>query len=392
MSTEGFTLDFAKNSYRSQKGVLARALKRLKNSVDQHIASPNSESIRIINQDLDYMREKRDLLEEKASRLIEHEDADEVTRTATENELNKIDNDYSEVRNNAISNLRANTVQMAPQSQGGPSSKVNIELKPETLTRDNNPIEMTGWIRKFTSYFQASKFDHESLLIQQAHFFNCIDNLLAGSLKQEITDSTRIFPNPADAGEESCIGILEREFKKRYPIFRRRMDCISTKQRNGEILSDTYTRMREIGDTADISDLGPDDLYALLLINACNDNKLKDELLLSKDQTLANLLEIVAAYESAQASIGTSYGRKMTKNKHKAQPKRQFNPRENYKDKCIRCGSFKHSQNDCSGRNNICSKCGKKGHYQKSCLSKPTSNPNNTRKTSEKASENKKQE
>ena len=115
----------------------------------------------------------------------------------------------------------------APAASGGgarQNTKLVDALKPNTLTKDFNPVEFKAWSKRFRAYYATAGMENLNVQIQQSLWRALIDPNLDVKVATMITDRTPIF------GNGGCMALLEQEFAEAYPLATRRADYFHRKQ------------------------------------------------------------------------------------------------------------------------------------------------------------------
>ena len=181
------------------------------------------------------------------------------------------------------------------------SVKINDALKPFTLKRDHDPMDLDSWKRGFKVYYSSSKMENARLEEQQAYFTACLDKKLKIDINLKIVNTTPIL------GNESCMSILEEEFRRMYPLFSRRVAFHSMNQSQNESKLDWINKLR-LGDQSKIHEMTSDDIYVMRIVQGTCDSKFKEEILRMKSPTLEKVIEKVKAYEIVENSTLASNG------------------------------------------------------------------------------------
>ena len=180
---------------------------------------------------------------------------------------------------------------------GGDNVKIQSALKPDKLTRENSPVELRSWIRKFRAFYSMSKLEKASVPNQQAFLFQCIDLELETHLRQEIDDRTPIF------GQDGCMDIIERRFMLSYPLFSRRLAFFRYEQAKGQSFADFYANLRRQGDEANLHNLDVDAQYVHKIISGICDEKLREKLCKLREPKLAEVLQEAEQHEVAKKAM-----------------------------------------------------------------------------------------
>lgn len=86
-----------------------------------------------------------------------------------------------------------------------------------------------------------------------------------------------------------------------WPKFVRRYEFFSSTQAQGQAFSDWTVRLRQLGNEADIQAMTLEEHYVMCYTCGITDEKLCDKFFEKADPSMADLEEIVAAYEAAKA-------------------------------------------------------------------------------------------
>ena len=129
---------------------------------------------------------------------------------------------------------------------------------------------------------------------QQAYFTACLDEKLKIDINLKIVDTMPVL------GNESCMSILEEEFRRMYPLFSRRVAFHSLNQSHNESKLDWINKLRRLGDQSKIHEMTSDDIYVLRIVQGTCDSKFKEQILKMKNPTLEEVNEIAKSYEIAE--------------------------------------------------------------------------------------------
>lgn len=274
-------------------------------------------------------------------------------------------------------------------------------LKPAILSRDNTPAEFRSWAAKFAAYHAASNFQACTLPEQHAFLMVLLDLEMETRLQSLIDARTPIFtvvPAGGGAAPINCIGLLKEEFLQSYPVNARRYDFLSYKQKAGQPFTQFATLLRQKGDEADLAAMGVDDLYCLVYVLGCQDDKLKKKMLEIEHPTLVLFDALARTHERVEASSKGLAGATAKAAASAAAGKPARRGRGEIKDQqgqaqgqttlqqrrqqlmasgmCFGCGDKSHRTADCQTKTNLkCRNCGKMGHNALVCLQSGTPAP-----------------
>lgn len=260
------------------------------------------------------------------------------------------------------------------QQQAGGGLKVQMALKPEKLSRDNSPAELTSWARKFRAFYSMSGLDKVGVPNQQAFLFQCLDVDLEIHLRQHIDDTTTIF------GDNGCISVIEKKFLTSYPLFSRRLDYFRYDQSKGQTFAEYYARLRQRGDEAELAALNMDALYVHRIICGVSDVKLKEKFCKLQNPTLADVLQVAETFEVSRKAMKdlsksdqhmptqVNYAQAVAGNQN--QVKVDYVTMAEMRGKCFGCGYAMHKDRakECKAIGSVCSKCGRKNHMSHVCF------------------------
>lgn len=266
--------------------------------------------------------------------------------------------------------------------------KPNDTLKPFKLSMDSTPEALKEWVFQFRSFYSTSHLDTLNLEDQRTYFKICMNPDVYARIKDQIQSNTQIF------GENGCIDLLEADYLRRYPLFKRRLNFHRSGHVEGEKFSNFLLRMSERANEAELETMSKDDMKVFNAICTCKDPILKEKFLKLEDPEYDDIVKTTEIYEQAQASIEAldtdRSGRAQSFNIQSSQRRRSHSKgpkkNKNYSNKkiykCNCCGSEDHLLSQCKKRETTkCFKCGKMGHYAHLCKSSK-SPKNNTNKTS----------
>ena len=109
--------------------------------------------------------------------------------------------------------------------------------------------------------------------------------------------------NPDEEEPDSCFKVLDTEFRKLYPLVRRRRDAFELRQGQNQKWSDMSARLKEFAVEAELQDLSYDELIAYLHVMATTDPQLKQKFFEMETLTLDKMAAKAASYESAESGM-----------------------------------------------------------------------------------------
>ena len=335
------------------------------------------------------------------------EDSSEDNLAEYKEKWKKIPQDYADAKAlivNTICNIKKPT--RLPQNDQETATKIQpikpiAELKPFQLEKMSSPGRFHEWKRRFESFFIASNLQKAPIVTQQAYFRQCISSQLANLLDSHISQDLSVYPDPNIAGDDSCIGLLQKEIEKRHPLTLRRLALFSTKQNVSMSFTDYVAMVNKKSETADISNFDADNILSYILLSGCSDQGILEEVLkLSKNPDFEQIVKIGTNLEVSrsilQALPGVHQNRANLNSSYKLTGKKNYYTRSqaarthdmdrdqtrskvfkstNYmiedmkrRNICIRCGKFKCiNMKNCPMASKTCDKCNRRGHIAPAC-------------------------
>ena len=341
----------------------------------------------------------------RLDQLLE-EDPNADNLTEYREKWKKISPDYSEAKALIITTI-CNIKKPTSFTQNEQETAIKIqpikpisELKPFQLEKMSSPGRFHEWKRRFESFFIASNLQKAPIVTQQAYFRQCISSQLANLLDSHISQDLSVYPDPNIAGDDSCIGLLQKEIEKRHPLTLRRLALFSTKQNVNMSFTDYVAIVKKKSETADISNFNSDNILSYILLSGCSDQGILEEVLkLSKNPDFEQLVKIGTNLEVSrsilQALPGTHQSRANLNSSYKLTGKKNYDARSHAAQKndinqdqpskifkstnymiedmkkrniCIRCGKFKCiNMKNCPMASKTCDKCNRRGHIAPAC-------------------------
>ena len=379
------------NGYKAARTRVYREAERLMPSVRD---TPNTLLIRDLERLGDKIGHYRNVLEAGYMRLevldvAQYKTYDAAIETLYNETNEKLDEVYSVIMTarQSIAPPAAPLYAAAAAAAAGRPTKVRPDevLKPAVLTLDYMPEEMRAWMTGFRAFYASSEFEKVGVAQQQAYLMVCLNPTLQNRLREEIEPDTPVIPDRANPNAKSCLGLIEQEFVRKYPIFLRRLRFFKYDQKPGQLFSDYAAKLRKIGDEAELARVGPNELYIYRYFTGCKDDELLTKFLDLGICDLDRLREVYRIYEqsgvalkalgagggnrASQASGGGGSGgggrkRDNYQRKDRSDSKNSGKVKEK---KCHRCGKTNHEPRDCPHKDATCHHCNGKGHIRPVC-------------------------
>ncbi|CAB4045969.1 Hypothetical predicted protein, partial [Paramuricea clavata] len=161
--------------------------------------------------------------------------------------------------------------------------RINDSLKPSMLSKDASPTELKQWLEQYEAYYESNQMSKMTIKEQHSYFKMLLDSDLRTRMAAQTGPRTNIF------GNESLIESLKEDFAMRYPLVTRRLDYFSRKQKNGEQFSDFLSKLKELGELADLDGITKEDILVFSSLSGTNNKELLDDLLKIEDASLKNI-------------------------------------------------------------------------------------------------------
>ena len=274
---------------------------------------------------------------------------------------------------------------MAPQQQlqvaNNQQAKSNEVLKPEILTREASPVELSNWIRRYNAYYAGSRMEKCTLPEQHFYFRSCIDAYLNERLDRNVTDGTPVLE---ERGAVTLISLLRDEFLIIHPLFSRRLELFRSKQRSGVKYSDYLHSLIRKFEEASMTHTSMEELLILLMLNGLTDSKLRDILLRETQLTREKIIQMTQQYEISRAyvksindtenGLNVSTRRARPKSRHRSESrtrnvKQRNSSRGRQKTRATsNSRDRRNSSNRPANQNRFCDYCKKNGHTAPHCF------------------------
>jgi hypothetical protein len=279
-----------------------------------------------------------------------------------------------------------------PVGGGGTSGqRLQEALKPDMLTTDASPEDMTQWKDEFGTYYRRSGVDQWPVhRDKQNVLLGCLDKGLKTQVKHhplynEARPVLRGDPPMGDSLEE----ILDDIFLEVCPTFSRRLEFFNMMQDwPSEDVSHFVGALEDRAREADIATMTRDDTLIFRCLTGVKDEGMLKEWRRLDNPTWEEMKRAVKKYmaskredKATKAARGPARAARTQERKEpsKTRPRSQSRgpPRigdreipEEWRELCLRCGQKGHQASGCpKSRTDVkCTGCGKMGHVATICL------------------------
>jgi len=376
-------LEGALRKYAAHKGWLTRATKKLASLLEVLTTSYSWELANELKHELDraenqlsYMAQVTDWLEQQEYEHV----ANYVTEVDKEEKfVEKCYTDFNKIHGDK--NKRDAEVLVGNRQGQAPVQGVKLmsDLKPDQLQVDASTTDYKQWKRQFSAYFSASNLDGARVPDQHAYLESCLHTDLAKIISREATQTTPTL------GEDSCMTILDKVFKNKYPIILRRKSYFSMTQKGGQDERAFLEDLRATADEADIAGMTLNDALCMQLLTGLQDKRLVEKLGEVEEPNIEEFTRIVNAHMHAKASTPSQSNKTAAKPANKkgggkqqqqhsqGSGRPQLSEKEQSRrkflyNKCLRCGEQGHFIKDCSVPSTVnCNRCKGRGHIARAC-------------------------
>ena len=227
--------------------------------------------------------------------------------------------------------------------------ETSFEPKPK-LSSEFNASELQVWEEQWQTYFDISGLQNAGVKIQKAALVN--------SLSTEFRTKMDLSHAPSVA---AGLDMIRRDFTQRNPKVVRRHTLFRIQQRKGETYSEMRVRMKILLKEADIADITADELVCHLMMAACTDPDLLQEMMKIEEgqRTEIKLDETVDKYETLAAAA------KGLNKTPKGEQAKRVKDESSKKVTCYRCQGPDHMADRCTvpASSLKCSKCKTTGKH-----------------------------
>ena len=220
--------------------------------------------------------------------------------------------------------------------------------------------------------------------VQQAYLLNCLDSELYLRHTSSIAATT-----PVIGAANSCLAMLAKIFRQKYPLLLRRKTFFQLQQQNSQDERAFVEHLKAAAGEVDIQGMSLEDALCLVTISGLKDSRLREKLSKLENPTMPAFSVLIDAHMHAKATAGSSSAAAAATSSapsNKGQGKKK-NSSGNYnnnrpplsetekkrrsimKGKCYRCGSPEHMANACNVAKDVkCKKCNATGHTAAACI------------------------
>ena len=257
---------------------------------------------------------------------------------------------------------------------------------PGILSASSNLEEYNAWEETFLAHVDQNKdfLAASTVAVRRVFVTSQLDATLRAALATDttVTDQTPIVATGDDA---SVMKWLKKHILRHRPLFIRRFQYSSCKQKPKESFGDWWTRKLTKAKECELDTADRESIEITELICGIVNPELRKEILKLREPTLEELVTLGTRFDTAAAIQKTNFGDVVSANKT-SDYKRGKNEKFTYKKdadksgdsksgdskiKCKHCGGtpcFKLGKNNvCKAKDMECFFCGNKGHIKPAC-------------------------
>ena len=154
---------------------------------------------------------------------------------------------------------------------GSRQVKANSALKPDDLTLERSPVELTHWQQRFRAYYRTSNMDLLPPNDQKEYLNASLDHTVQGLLDARIVPGAAILEGPG-----SCFEVLRTLWLERYPLFQRRHQFFTIDFKGALTdLPQFMSKLEELAKSAEVQDLDASTLKAYKALSCVEDTELR---------------------------------------------------------------------------------------------------------------------
>ena len=252
------------------------------------------------------------------------------------------------------------------------SLKQDNSYKPEVLLASNNLEEFNAWQRTFEAHHDtnAAFLAGSTQKIRRVFLTSLIGPKLQDAMS---TDDKLTMATPVMGEADSLLAWLKTHMLRHSPLFIRRYQYSSCKQKPRETFGDWWTRKLIKARDCDLDKVKREDIEVTELICGINDPKLREEILKMKEPKLVDLVALGNQFDTAAKLQENNFNDDIRTNKVQSDYRKSKNDdrqRSHDQDLCQYCGYTPcppKGKEDCPAKGKVCEGCGGKGHFRKVC-------------------------
>ena len=273
---------------------------------------------------------------------------------------------------------------------GGGGARMQDSLKPERLTVDASPVDVTRWKKEFGTYFRRSMVHTWPALEDQHNVFTgCLDRELANKLTSDplYAVNRRVLKSDPPLGD-SLEELLDGIFLQEVPLFARRLEFWCMRQEEGQTVDQFAELLENRAREADVATMNRDDMITFRLLTGVTDRGMLREWRRLENPTLEDMKRTLRVYlagcrqeKARKSQAGAAGGAAKAARQEERSPSRGRRNRrdrsssrppipEALRNLCIRCGAADHRVANCNKKRSDtkCTGCGMRGHLVKVCF------------------------
>ena len=221
---------------------------------------------------------------------------------------------------------------------GSRQVKANSALKPDDLTLEHSPVELTHWQQRFRAYYRTSNMDLLPPNDQKEYLNASLDHTVQGLLDARIVPGAAILEGPG-----SCFEVLRTLWLERYPLFQRRHQFFTIDFKGALTdLPQFMSKLEELAKSAEVQDLDASTLTAYKALSCVEDTELRRLCWREETLTLTKFRQLVIQrVREAENLQGIKKNQAFV---NYASDKRKST---NQSGRCHNCGQLGHWQAEC---------------------------------------------